>query len=116
MSEGFARLASVGSDVAALERAYREEATRLRASLARRIGDVGLAEELVQDAFVEALEHWQRDGVPPNPGGWLTTTAQRKAIDRQRRVRAGREKLSLLAVTQERAGPGAEQANSDAED
>jgi len=56
-----------------LERAYRAEATRIRALLARRLGDVGLAEELVQDAFVEALEHWQADGLPANPGGWLAT-------------------------------------------
>ena len=77
-------------DAEQLERAYRDEATRLRATLARRIGDVGLAEELVQDAFVEALEHWRLEGVPANPGGWLTTTAWRKAIDRQRRAKAGR--------------------------
>lgn len=91
-------------DAEELERAYRTEATGLRATLARRLGDVGLAEELVQDAFVEALEHWQSDGVPPNPGGWLTTTAWRKALDRQRRAKAGREKLALLAVTQDRSG------------
>jgi RNA polymerase sigma-70 factor (ECF subfamily) len=91
-------------DVQELERAYRTEATGLRATLARRLGDVGLAEELVQDAFVEALEHWQSDGVPPNPGGWLTTTAWRKALDRQRRAKAGREKLALLAITQDRSG------------
>ena len=72
--------------------------------LARRLGDVGLAEELVQDAFVEALEHWQAGGVPPNPGGWLATTAWRKALDRQRRAKAGREKLALLAVTHDRSG------------
>ena len=87
-----------------LERGYRAEATRIRALLARRLGDVGLAEELVQDAFVEALEHWQADGLPANPGGWLATTAWRKALDRQRRARAGREKLALLAVTQDRSG------------
>ena len=87
-----------------LERAYRAEATRIRALLARRLGDVGLAEELVQDAFVEALEHWQADGLPANPGGWLATTAWRKALDRQRRAKAGQEKLALLAVTQERSG------------
>ena len=86
-------------DAEALERAYRAEATGLRATLARRLGDVGLAEELVQDAFVEALEHWQADGVPPNPGGWLTTTAWRKAV--------GREKLALLAVTQDRSAGSA---------
>ncbi len=90
-------------DAEQLERAYRDEATKLRATLARRIGDVGLAEELVQDAFVEALVHWRDEGVPANPGGWLTTTAWRKAIDRQRRAQAGREKLTLLAITQSRA-------------
>src|SRR5262249_34873285 len=81
-----------------LERAYREDATRIGAWLAARLGDVGLAEELVQDAFVEALEHWRSDGVPPNPGGWIATTARRKAIDRLRRDRSGREKLALLAA------------------
>jgi RNA polymerase sigma factor (sigma-70 family) len=100
-------------DVDELERAYREEATRVRATLARRLGDVGLAEELVQDAFVEALEHWQADGVPPNPGGWLTTTAWHKAIDRQRRAKAGREKLALLAVTEDRAAAAEQDSDSD---
>jgi len=85
-----------------LEKAYRREATRIRAALAARLGDVGLAEELVQDAFVEAIEHWATEGVPPNPGGWLATTARRKAIDRLRRERAAQEKLALLAVTQSR--------------
>jgi SAM-dependent methyltransferase len=54
----------------------------------------------VPDAFVEALEHWRADGLPPNPGSWLATTAWRKALDRLRRERAGQEKLALLAVTQ----------------
>ena len=80
-----------------LERAYREEATQIRAALAARTGDVGLAEDAVQDAFVEAIEHWARDGVPPNPGGWLALTARRKALDRLRRDRTGAEKLALLA-------------------
>jgi RNA polymerase sigma factor (sigma-70 family) len=82
-------------DAAHLEKVYREEARQIRASLAARLGDVGLAEDVVQDAFVEALEHW-RDGLPPHPGGWLATTARRKAIDRLRRARAGEEKLALL--------------------
>jgi RNA polymerase sigma-70 factor (ECF subfamily) len=85
-----------------LERVYREEATRIRASLAARLGDVGLAEELVQDAFIEALEHWLVDGVPANPAGWLATTARRKGIDRLRRERAGQDKLALLAITESR--------------
>lgn len=96
-----------------LERVYRAEATRIRGWLAARLGDVGLAEDLVQDAFVEALEHWPARGVPPNPGGWLATTARRKAIDRLRRAQAGQEKLALLAASEARApsdldelGPG----------
>lgn len=101
-----------------LERAYRAEATGLRALLARRLGDVGLAEELVQDAFVEALQHWEKDGVPANPAAWLTTTAWRKALDRQRRVRSGQQKLALLAVTQERASaaPGSPAGPAAADD
>ncbi|HEX6326295.1 MAG TPA: sigma-70 family RNA polymerase sigma factor [Jiangellaceae bacterium] len=83
---------------AELERVYRTEAVRIRAALAARVGDVGLAEDCVQDAFAEALEHWPGDGVPPNPGGWLATTARRKAIDRLRRQRVGDAKLRLLAA------------------
>jgi RNA polymerase sigma factor (sigma-70 family) len=114
-SARFARIAIM--DTQALEQAYRAEATRLRATLARRTGDLGLAEELVQDAFVEALEHWQAEGVPPNPGAWLTTTAWRKAIDRQRRAKAGREKLALVAVTADRAaGSAGEPGGQDADD
>ena len=88
-----------------LERAYRLEATRIRAALAARTGDLGLAEDAVQDAFVEAIEHWPRDGVPANPGGWLATTARRKALDRLRRDRLGQRKLALLAVTDASACP-----------
>jgi RNA polymerase sigma factor (sigma-70 family) len=87
-------------DTGQLERVYRAEAPRITAALAARIGDVGLAADAVQDAFVEALEHWPDDGIPPNPGGWLATTARRKAVDRLRRARAGQEKLALLAATE----------------
>jgi RNA polymerase sigma factor (sigma-70 family) len=82
-----------------LERAFRQEATRIRAALAARTGDLGLAEDAVQDAFVEAIEHWRRDGEPANPGGWLATTARRKALDRLRRDQVGERKLALLAST-----------------
>lgn len=85
-------------DPQALERIYRDELVRLRASLAAKIGDVSLAEELVHDAFVEAIEHWRADGVPANPAGWLATTAQRKAIDRLRRTEVGEAKLRLLVA------------------
>ena len=86
-------------DAGQLERVYREAATRIRAALAARLGDVGLAEDAVHDAFVEAIEHWPADGTPPNPEGWLATTARRKAVDRLRRARAGQEKLALLAIS-----------------
>jgi RNA polymerase sigma factor (sigma-70 family) len=91
-------------DAPQLERIYRAEAPRITAALAARTGDLGLAADAVQDAFVEAIEHW-RDEPPPNPGGWLATTARRKAIDRLRRARAGQEKLALLAATE--TWPGA---------
>ena len=86
-------------DEAQLERVYHEEATRIRAALAARLGDVGLAEDAVQDAFIEAIEHWRDGDVPANCGGWLATTARRKAIDRLRRAWVGQEKLALLAAT-----------------
>ena len=65
--------------------AHREEWARVVAGLARRFGDLDLAEEAAAEAYVAAVERWPRDGVPPNPGGWLTTTATHKAIDRLRR-------------------------------
>jgi RNA polymerase sigma factor (sigma-70 family) len=102
-----------------LERVYRQEATQIRASLAARTGDVGLAEDAVQDALVEAMVHWPRDGVPANPGGWLATTARRKALDRLRRDKVGQQKLALLAVTDPAAcpdGPAAVAAGGDAPD
>jgi RNA polymerase sigma factor (sigma-70 family) len=86
-------------DAAQLEHLYRDEAARITAALAARTGDVGLAADAVQDAFVEAIEHWRDGELPPNCGGWLATTARRKAIDRLRRARAGEQKLALLAAT-----------------
>src|SRR4051812_10361684 len=70
---------------AAVERVFREEYGRLIASLARRFGDLDIAEEAAGEALVAALERWPESGVPPNPGGWLTTTAGNRAIDRIRR-------------------------------
>jgi len=70
---------------AAVERVFREEYGRLIASLVRRFGDIDLAEEAAGEALVAALEKWPETGVPPNPGGWLTTTAGNRAIDRIRR-------------------------------
>ncbi len=86
-------------DEAQLEQIYRLQAARITAALAARIGDVGLAADAVQDAFLEAIEHWRDGEEPPNYAGWLATTARRKAIDRLRRARVGQEKLALLAAT-----------------
>jgi RNA polymerase sigma-70 factor (ECF subfamily) len=69
----------------AVARAHRAEWARLVAALTRRFGDLDVAEEAAAEAFAAAVERWPADGVPPNPGGWLTTTASRKAIDRIRR-------------------------------
>ena len=85
---------------AAVSRVFREEAGRLIGSLVRRAGDFDLAEELVQDAIVEALEHWPVSGVPANPGAWLQLTARRKALDRVRRSALLTEKLRLVAASE----------------
>ncbi len=69
----------------AVVRAHHEEWARVVAALARRFGDLDIAEEAAAEAFATAVERWPGDGVPPNPGGWLMTTASRKAIDRLRR-------------------------------
>jgi RNA polymerase sigma-70 factor (ECF subfamily) len=81
----------------AVERAFREEHGRATATLIRVLGDFDLAEEAVADAFVTALERWPLDGVPSNPGAWITTTARNRAIDRVRRSRRLVEKTELLA-------------------
>ncbi|ASW53355.1 RNA polymerase sigma factor [Plantactinospora sp. KBS50] len=69
----------------AIIRVHREEWARVVAALARRFGDLDVAEDATAEAFVTAAERWPREGVPANPGGWLATTATRKAIDRLRR-------------------------------
>jgi RNA polymerase sigma-70 factor (ECF subfamily) len=69
----------------AVTRAHHEEWARVVASLAKRFGDLDIAEEAAAEAFATAVERWPADGIPPNPGAWLTTTANRKAIDRIRR-------------------------------
>jgi RNA polymerase sigma-70 factor (ECF subfamily) len=81
---------------AAIERVFREESGRIIASLIRACGDFDLAEEAMQDAFAVAVQRWPRDGVPANPGAWITTAARRKAIDRLRRDRTFAEKRDLL--------------------
>jgi RNA polymerase sigma-70 factor (ECF subfamily) len=75
-----------------VDRLFRRESGRAVATLIRAIGSFDLAEDAVQEAFANALERWPRDGVPDNPGAWITTTARNRAIDRLRRDRVGREK------------------------
>ncbi len=82
---------------AAVEAVWRIESARLIAALARMVRDVGLAEDLAQDALVAALEQWPAAGVPDNPGAWLMTTAKRRAIDRLRRDRMLDRKHEQLA-------------------
>src|SRR5579859_7164077 len=79
-----------------IERVFREESGRILATLIRVFGDFELAEDVLQEAFVTALDRWPREGVPENPGAWLTTAARRKAIDRLRRKRTLAEKQALL--------------------
>jgi RNA polymerase sigma-70 factor (ECF subfamily) len=78
-------------------RCFRDDAGRAVAALARAFGDLTLAEDAIQDAFVTALERWPGDGFPPQPSAWILTTARNRAIDRLRRERVGREKLERLA-------------------
>ncbi|HEX5527848.1 MAG TPA: RNA polymerase sigma factor [Solirubrobacterales bacterium] len=77
----------------AIEAVWRIESARLIAGLARMTGDVGLAEDLAQDALVAAMEKWPQAGVPENPGAWLMATAKNRAIDRMRRERTYERKL-----------------------
>jgi RNA polymerase sigma-70 factor (ECF subfamily) len=81
-----------------IARIFREEYGRSVASLIRFLGDIDLAEDAVQEAFAVALRKWRDDGFPPNPGGWITTTARKRAIDRLRRESRGRELLREMAM------------------
>jgi RNA polymerase sigma-70 factor, ECF subfamily len=84
-----------------LARAYREERARSIAILGRVLGDLDLAEDAVQDAFVRAAERWPRDGAPAKPGAWIVATARNAAIDRIRRERTLARKTELLARAEE---------------
>ncbi|MBV8562460.1 MAG: sigma-70 family RNA polymerase sigma factor, partial [Actinobacteria bacterium] len=80
-----------------LARAYRDERARSIAILGRVLGDLDLAEDAVQEAFLRAAERWPRDGAPRNPGAWIVATARNAAIDRIRRERTLARKTELLA-------------------
>ena len=87
-----------GTPADAIELAYRESSGRAVATLIRLFGDIDIAEEAVQEAFAVATARWPTSGVPPNPGGWIVTTARNKALDRLRREssRSGRETQAAL--------------------
>src|SRR5258705_11277870 len=82
--------------IAQIESTFREEYGRVMAALISRFGDFTLAEDALQDALVIALERWEIDGVPRNPGAWLTTVARRRAIDRLRRSATDQRAASAL--------------------
>ena len=94
-------------DGAAVERVFRDDYGRAVATLTRLVGDVGLAEEAVQEAFAVALEAWPRDGVPPSPTGWIVTTARNRAIDRARREARRDDKHAAAAALADQLRPDA---------
>jgi RNA polymerase sigma-70 factor (ECF subfamily) len=95
-----------------VEQVFRQEASRVLATIIREVGDFDLAEDVVQDALAAALETWPTRGIPNNPGAWLTTTARRRAIDRVRRDARRLDKEALLQrlveVEQDTASRGEE--------
>ena len=101
---------------AAVDRVFREASGRSLATLMRVVGDIDLAEDAVQEAYAIALGTWVRDGLPPNPGGWITTTARHLAIDRLRRESRGRELLADVAVLSPDHDPGTPEEEGPVED
>src|SRR3954464_13917816 len=79
---------------------FREEYGKVVATLIRLFGDIDVAEEAVQDAFVVASERWPRSGMPPNPGGGITTTARNRAIDKLRRESTRKHRYEQAAKMQ----------------
>ncbi|MGH2610509.1 MAG: sigma factor, partial [Tepidiformaceae bacterium] len=92
----------------AIDAVWRIEAPKLIASLARMVRDIGVAEDLAQDALVAALEQWPESGVPRNPGAWLMATAKHRAIDQFRRNKRLQEKQELLGRELETEDQGVE--------
>ena len=84
---------------------WRIESARLTGGLARYVRDLGLAEDLAQDALVAALEQWPQEGIPDNPGAWLMATAKHRAVDTMRRRRLA-DSEARAARTRARARPG----------
>jgi len=87
-----------------IDAVWRIESARIIGALARRVRDVGLAEELAQDALVAALEHWPKDGIPDNPGAWLMATAKNRALDRLRQATLHHQKQQELGADADARG------------
>ncbi|MFE9447284.1 RNA polymerase sigma factor [Streptomyces sp. NPDC006739] len=96
----------------AIETVFRLEFPRVVAGVARLVRDVGIAEELAQDALVAALERWPRDGVPDNPGAWLMATARHRAVDLIRRRETYARKLAEIGRDLETTAPAGEPADA----
>jgi RNA polymerase sigma-70 factor, ECF subfamily len=86
-----------GDPAAAVARTFREERAAVLATLIRQAGDFELAEDALQDAFADAITAWQRDGIPANPGAWITVAARRRTIDRLRRDRSIADRAGRMA-------------------
>jgi RNA polymerase sigma-70 factor, ECF subfamily len=97
----------------AIARAFRDERAIVLATLIRQAGDFQLAEDAVQDAFEAAVKAWRRDGVPANPGAWITTAARRRAIDRLRRARSVADRAERLAELMRLDAPHEEEPMDD---
>ena len=93
------------TDVPEIEKTFRQEFGRAVATLVRLFGDIDLAEEAVQEAFVVALQRWPGAGVPPNPGGWIVTTARNRAIDRLRREASRDDRHAQASLVHHRDTP-----------
>jgi RNA polymerase sigma-70 factor (ECF subfamily) len=92
-------------DESELTRIFRNESGRTVATLVRLFGDIDIAEEAVQEAFVVATRKWPESGLPPNPGAWITTTARNRAIDRLRRESSRHDRYAQAALLHERDEP-----------
>ncbi|WP_327140568.1 RNA polymerase sigma factor [Nocardia sp. NBC_01327] len=106
-------MSSGTNDAEAISEVFAEHYGRAVATLIRVFGDVGMAEDAVQDAFAAALQRWPEDGLPPSPPGWIITTARHRAVDRLRREAARQDKYAQAALLHARDEPVEEDAMRD---
>jgi len=92
-------------DVSEIGRVFRQESGRAVATLIRFFGDIDVAEEAVQEAFLVAVARWPSSGAPPNPGAWITTTARNRGIDRLRREASRHDRYAQAALLHQRDDP-----------